>query len=128
MDAEQDCQTVRSFCWEKQQLASRTGTSFYVKMQPTYYASPGRRCNRTKVGRMDDARCMMDISGPRRRNHDDAEAVLRKAVISIGWMTPLQWVEECWGRTPLVLQQCARVARRDPSVYSTAESHQMMRC
>jgi len=83
MDAEQDLQTARSFCWEKQQLASRTGTSSYFKMQPTYYASPGRRGNRTKVGRVDDARCMTDRSGPQRRNHYDTEALLRKAVIQL---------------------------------------------
>jgi len=83
MDAQQDRQKARSFCWEKQQLAPRTGTSSYFKMQPTYYASPGRRGNRAKFGRVDDARCMTDRSGPQMRNHDDTEALLRKAVIQL---------------------------------------------
>jgi len=39
---------------------------------------------------------------------------------SIGWMTPLQWVKKCWGRTPLTLQQSTRVARCDPSSIQNA--------
>jgi len=83
MDAEQDRQTARSFCWGTQQWVSRTGTSSYFKMHPSHYASPGRRGSRTKVGRVDDARCMTDRPGPQRRNHYDTEALLRKAVIQL---------------------------------------------